>query len=306
MSRFNKELRIAVELVRKATEITEWFRERGVKSFLKGDRSPVTLADLASQIYIISELKYHFSEDMIIAEEENTEFIDVEAENQIEKCFNELNLDNLSNIKEKLDYRGKTSHRQWTIDPIDGTIGFQKGLYYAVGIGFMINSTPKICTIAVPNYNGTALAVFSAVDGKGAQVSFDKGDFKAIKVSQNVNINSIRLCHSLHYDKPWIMEFARKIGIKKFFQIDSMAKFCMIADGSADLYIKPLNVQTTNSWDFLPGDLLVREAGGNVTDLNGVRLNFKKQKCLCTAPGIIASNGALQKKIVELIKRESF
>ena len=97
------------------------------------------------------------------------------------------------------------------------------------------------------------------------------------------------------------MEFARRIGIKKTIQIDSMAKFCMVADGSADLYIKPLNLQITNSWDFLPGDLLVREAGGSVTDLNGVRLNFKNHKCLCTAPGIIASNGELQKKIIELI-----
>ena len=301
MSVFNKELRIAVELARKATEITEWFRERGFKSFLKGDRSPVTLADLASQIYIISELKYHFSEDMIIAEEENTEFIDNEAENQIYKCFNELNIDDLSNIREKLDYRGKSSQRQWTIDPIDGTIGFQKGLYYAVGIGFMINSIPKICAIAVPNYNGKALATFSAIEGKGAQASFDKGDFKSINVSREDNINSIRLCLSLHYNKPWIMEFARKIGIKKILQIDSMAKLCMVADGSADLYIKPLESQPTNSWDFLPGDLLVREAGGNVTDLNGVRLKFKEHKCLWTGPGIIASNGVLQKKILNLL-----
>ncbi|MFW9940869.1 MAG: inositol monophosphatase family protein [Candidatus Thorarchaeota archaeon] len=305
MSRFNKELGIAVELARTAIKITEWFRERGVKSFLKVDRSPVTLADLASQLFITTRLKYHFPEDMIIAEEENIEIIDNKAEKQIEKCFNDLYLDNLSDIKEKFEYRGKPSQRQWTIDPIDGTMGFQKGLYYAVGIGFMMNSTPKICAIAVPNYIGSSLAIFSAVDGKGAQVSFDNRDFKSINVSQEDDIKSIRFCHSLHYDKPWIMEFARKIGIKKFIQIDSMAKFCMIADGSADLYLKPLDLQITNSWDFLPGDLLVREAGGSVTDLNGVRLNFKDHKCICTAPGIIVSNGLLQKKIVELIKRES-
>jgi len=304
MSRFNKELRIAVKLGRTAIKITEWFRERGVKSFLKGDRSPVTLADLASQLYITTRLKYHFPEDMIIAEEENIEFIDNKAEKQIKKCFNDLNLDNLRDIKEKFEYRGKPSQRQWTIDPIDGTMGFQKGLYYAVGIGFMINSTPKICAIAVPNYNGSSFAIFSAVDGKGAQVSFDNRDFKSINVSQEDDLKSIRFCHSLHYDKPWIMEFARKIGIKKFIQIDGMAKFCMVADGSADLYLKPLNLQISNSWDFLPGDLLVREAGGSVTDLNGVQLNFKDNKCLCTAPGIIASNGFVQKKIVDLIKKE--
>jgi 3'-phosphoadenosine 5'-phosphosulfate (PAPS) 3'-phosphatase len=302
---FNKELRIAVESVQTAIKITEWFRERGVKSFLKGDQTPVTLADLASQLYITTRLNYHFPEDMIIAEEENIELIDSKAEKQIEQCFDELNLDNLSDLKEKFEYRGKPSQRQWTIDPIDGTMGFQKGLYYAVGIGFMINSTPKICAIAVPNYNKASLAIFSAVDGKGAQVSFDNRDFKPIYVSQEDDLKSMRFCHSLHYDKPWIIEFARKIGINNFIQIDGMAKFCMVADGSADLYLKPLNLQITNSWDFLPGDLLVREAGGSVTDLNGIRLNFKDHRCICTAPGIIASNGLLQKKIVELIKKES-
>ncbi|MFX0081364.1 MAG: 3'(2'),5'-bisphosphate nucleotidase CysQ [Candidatus Hodarchaeota archaeon] len=305
MSNFNRELKIAVELVRKATEITEWFRKRGFNSFLKDDRSPVTLADLASQIYIISELRNHFSEDMMIAEEENTEFIDNMTENQINKCFNELNLGDLIDIKEKLDYRGKPSQRQWTIDPVDGTMGFQKGLHYAVGIGFMVNSIPKVCTISVPNYNGKSLAIFSAVEGKGAQVAFDKEDFSPINVSQQEDLKSIRFCHSLHYDKPWVIEFARKIGIKEFLQIDSMAKFCMVADGSADLYIKPLDLNPTNSWDFMPGDLLVREAGGTVTDLNGVRLEFRENKCLWTGPGIIASNGIVQEKILRLIKQES-
>ncbi|MFW9875658.1 MAG: 3'(2'),5'-bisphosphate nucleotidase CysQ [Candidatus Thorarchaeota archaeon] len=305
MSKFNKELRIAVKLARNATEITEWFRKRGFKSFLKGDHSPVTLADLASQIYIISQLKYHFSDDMMIAEEENIEFIDNKAESQIEQCYNELNLGDLTDIREKLGYRGEPSQRQWTIDPIDGTIGFQKGLYYAIGIGFMKNSIPKICTISVPNYKGNSLAIFSAVGGNGAQVSIDKGDFKSIAVSQQDDLESTRLCHSLHHDKPWVLELARKIGINKFLQIDSMAKFCMVADGSADLYIKPLDLNPTNSWDFLPGDLLVREAGGKVTDLNGIRLRFEKHKCLWTGPGIIASNGIVQQKILELIKRES-
>ena len=55
MSRFKKELKFAVELVRKATEITEWFRKHGFESFLKSDQSPVTLADFASQLYIISK-----------------------------------------------------------------------------------------------------------------------------------------------------------------------------------------------------------------------------------------------------------
>ncbi len=302
MSRFKKELKFAVKLVRKATEITEWFRKYGFESFLKSDQSPVTLADFASQLYIISKLKQHFPNDEIIAEEENFEFIDLKAENLIKRCFNELSFEKLKIIKEIIGFKGKSSERQWTIDPIDGTKGYQKGLLYAIGIGFMVKSTPRVCAIAVPNYNEKLLAIFSAEENQGAQASYDDKDFKLIRVNQNEVIQNIRLCHSLHYDQPWVLNFAKKIGIKHFIQIDSMAKFCMVAEGTADLYIKPLDENHSFTWDFMPGDLIVREAGGEVTDLNGAPLKFNNGMCLWTAPGIIASNSVLQKKILELYK----
>ncbi|MFX0137964.1 MAG: 3'(2'),5'-bisphosphate nucleotidase CysQ [Candidatus Hodarchaeota archaeon] len=300
---FKKELKLAVELVRKATEITEWFREKGIASFLKSDQSPVTMADFASQIYIVSKLNDYFPDDEIIAEEENIDYINLKAENLIKQCFDELGIEELKLIKENITYRGKSSQRQWTIDPIDGTAGYLEGLSYAVGIGLMINSLPKICAIGVPNYNKKSLAIFTAKEGQGAQVSYDNKDFKTVRVSQREDIEKIRLCHSLHYDKPWVLNFAQNIGIRNFIQIDSMAKFCMVADGSADLYIKPLDAARSFTWDFMPGDLIVREAGGDITDLDGNRLNFKKEKCLWTAPGIIASNGVIQKKILELFKK---
>ena len=306
MSQYNRELKFAIEIVRKASIITEWFRKKGIKSFSfkKSDQSPVTLADFASQIYLISQLREFFQDDQIIAEEENIEFIDQKAENLIKQCFEELNLIGLEILKENIRYHGKSSVRQWTIDPIDGTIGYQKDLSYAIGVGFMIESNPKICAIAIPNYNEKALAIFSAEKNQGAQVSFNKNVFKPIKVNLNEDIRNIRLCHSLHYDQPWVLNFAQEIGIRNFIQIDSMAKFCMVADGTADLYIKPLDQEHSFTWDFMPGDLLVREAGGNVTDLNGERLKFKEKKCLWTKPGIIASNSRLQKKVIELIKRK--
>ena len=303
MSRFKKELKIVVQLARKATEITEWFRKKGFESFLKSDQSPVTLADFASQIYIVSQVKHYFPDDEIIAEEENLDFIDFKAENLIKKCFNELNIKELKKIKENIGFRGTSSKRQWTVDPIDGTIGYQKGLPYAVGVGFMINSIPRVCAIAVLNHNNYSLAVFSAEEGKGAQVAYDNENFKPILVNQNEEIQNIRLCHSLHYDQPWVLNFAKKIGIKNFIQIDSMVKFCMVAEGTADLYIKPLDEEHSFTWDFMPGDLIVREAGGDVTDLNGKRLKFENKKCIWTAPGIIASNGILHRKILELYQK---
>lgn len=302
MASYNNELSVAVNLVKKAAEITEWFRNKGFKSFLKADQSPVTLADFASQIFIVSELKNHFSDDEIIAEEENTDFIGKRAENSVKQCFNELNISGLENVKDFIKYRGKTSERQWTVDPIDGTIGFQKGLFYAVGVGLMVNSVPKVCAIAVPNYSGKSIAIFSAEQGHGTYVSYNNNSFIPIKVSQKNNLKDFRLCHSLHYDKPWILKFARKIGINNFIQMDSMVKFAMVADGSADLYIKPIDMEHSFTWDFLPGDLIVREAGGKVTDLDGTPIRFKQDNCIFTKPGIISSNGVIHKEILRLIK----
>ncbi|MFW9989850.1 MAG: inositol monophosphatase family protein [Candidatus Odinarchaeota archaeon] len=304
MSLYNRELKFAIDMVRNAALITQWFRKKGVQSlsFKKDDQSPVTIADFASQLYLVSQIREFFQDDQIIAEEENTEFIDLKAENMIKQCFEEIDIDKIDNYKGNIKYKGKSSERQWTIDPIDGTMGYQKGLYYAIGLGFMINSIPKVCAIAVPDYNNYPLAIFAAEEGQGSRISYNNKNFNPIRVNQNENINNIRLCHSLHYDQPWVLDFAKKIGIKNYIQIDSMAKFCMVADGTADLYIKPLDPNKSFSWDFMPGDLLVREAGGRVTDLNGERLKFSERKCLWTKPGIIASNGIFQKKILELIK----
>ncbi|MFX1379339.1 MAG: inositol monophosphatase family protein [Promethearchaeota archaeon] len=300
MSRYNEELKFAINIVREASIITEWFRQKGFESFSKSDQSPVTIADFASQIYIISQLKDCFPEDEIIAEEENVDFINSKSEDLINQCFSELNLKKMKYVKENVKFRGQSSERQWTVDPIDGTIGYQKGLPYAVGVGFMIKSNPKVCAIAVPNYNKEPLAIFRAEENQGSQVSYNNKNFYPIKVSHIKSIDNIRLCHSLHYDQPWVLNFAKKIGINNFIQIDSMTKFCMIADGTADLYLKPLEIAHSFTWDFMPGDLIVKEAGGAVTDLNGETLKFKKEKCLWTAPGIISSNGILHKRILEL------
>ncbi|MHA2007957.1 MAG: inositol monophosphatase family protein [Promethearchaeota archaeon] len=304
MPRFEKELKLAVNLVHKATEITEWFKDKEIISYKKRDQSPVTIADFASQFFIRSQLREDFPEDGIIAEEDNTDFLDLRAKNLIRKCFNELHLRDIMSLQNNAKYSESINSRQWTVDPIDGTIGFQKGLTYAVGVGFMTNSVPKICAIAIPNYKGKRLAIFSAEADQGAHVSYGNNESNPIRVSQVERIEDIRLCHSLHYDKPWVLKIAQSIGINNFIQIDSMAKFCMVADGSADLFIKPLDVDHSFSWDFLPGDLIVKEAGGEITDLKGVHLKFNEEKCTWTAPGLIASNGILQKTIIDLFSNE--
>ena len=88
--------------------------------------------------------------------------------------------------------------------------------------------------------------------------------------------------------------------------MDSMAKFCLVANGSADLYIKPLNKERSFSWDFLPGALLVSEAGGTVSDLLGNPLKFLDEKTIVSAPGLIASNSLIHDKLSNHMKNFNF
>jgi len=297
-----KELSLAIDLVKKASEITEWFRTKHSASFTKKDDSPVTLADFASQIFIISEIKKSFPEDQIVAEEESGVFLNSSAESVLKKCFNSLQIKIEDNLKNTLNYRGSSSHRQWTVGPVDGTKGFQKNLAYSVGIGFMVQSEPTICAIGVPNYQKTDLTIFSAQKNHGAKAAYGTQDFIKIKVSENKDLKTSRMCYSLHYNKPWVLDFAKSLGIINFIPMDSMAKLCMIAEGSAEIYVKPMNIQRSFTWDFLPGDLLVKEAGGMITDLIGNPINYINEKCKVTAPGLIASNGAMHKDLLTTLK----
>lgn len=306
MSSYNKELSTTIKIVKKASDITEWFQNKGFESFEKKDNSPVTFADFASQIYIISELKEIFPNDQLIAEENESSLIDKKSEIAIRECFEDLGILDITDFKSELKYRGSPSERQWTIDPIDGTAGFQKGLSYAIGVSLMEQSVPKVCAIGVPNYNEKGLGVFCAEQDQGAKASYGGKDFVPIKVSEQIDLKKAKLVHSLHFDIPWVIQLAEKIGLKERIQLDSMKKFCMVADGTYDLYIKPIMGYQAASWDFCPGDLLVREANGLVTDLDEQRLRFEDDKCLLKSPGIIATNKVLHNEIAHHIRDNFF
>jgi 3'(2'), 5'-bisphosphate nucleotidase len=295
---YNRELSLAIDLVKEASKITEWFRTTHKSSFTKSDDSPVTLADFASQMFIISELKKHFPEDQIIAEEESGSFLNSSAESIIKSSYRSLQLNIEENLKEILNYRGFSSDRQWTVDPVDGTKGFQKDLAYAIGIGFMVRAEPSVCAIGVPNYKKTHLTIFSAQKNHGAKVSYGDKSFTKIRVSDIKELESSRMCYSLHYNKQWVLNFAKSLGITNFIPMDSMAKLCMVADGSAEIYVKPMSMHRSFAWDFLPGDLLIKEAGGVVTDIKGNSPRYKGEKCLVTAPGLIASNGSNHEELI--------
>ncbi|KAK7421522.1 3'(2'),5'-bisphosphate nucleotidase [Neonectria magnoliae] len=224
---------------------------------------------------------------------------------------------------------GGASGRIWTIDPIDGTKGFLRGGQYAVCLGLMVDADVKVGVLGCPNLpvddaarltadigaNATDEGrgvVFSAVKGHGATSrALTAGALASQKpiamrglddLSRATFCESVEAGHSAHDDQALI---SKKLGITApSVRMDSQAKYGSIARGAGDIYLR-LPVKATYQekiWDHAAGDLIVREAGGQVTDIQGKRLDFGAGRTLANNKGVIAAPAAVHAKVLEVVQ----
>lgn len=164
-------------------------------------------------------------------------------------------------------------HTFFIVDPIDGTRGFvNHEKVWTVNIALIKHNEPVYGVIAIPETG----AVYHAVKGKGAYCD------KRIHVNRNVNIQNI-VCRqtNLHKTTQKMVDHLHA-NMKK---VSSSVKGCMLAQGDAEAYIR---ISPVYGWDIAPMQLIITEAGGNMTDLNG---NIIKYECRPQRiEGFIASN----------------
>ncbi|KAK0385237.1 hypothetical protein NLU13_7713 [Sarocladium strictum] len=226
--------------------------------------------------------------------------------------------------------KGGANGRIWTIDPIDGTKGFLRGGQYAVCLGLMVDGDVKVGVLGCPNLPISDTArltssmadnqtdssdhgvLFSAILGQGATsrplASSSSDNPKPIKMravddlSQATFCESVEAGHSSHGDQ---FEIAKKLGItRESVRMDSQAKYGSIARGAGDIYLR-LPVKATYQekiWDHAAGDLIVREAGGQVTDIHGKRLDFSVGRTLANNKGVVAAPVAVHGKVLEAVQ----
>ena len=109
----------------------------------KKDRSPVTIADLASQAVICRALEQSFPEDPIIGEEDSSQLQSQEQAPFLRRILDEINtIDPAATRQDVCGWidRGnaeKTSERFWALDPIDGTKGFLRQGHYAIALALI-------------------------------------------------------------------------------------------------------------------------------------------------------------------------
>jgi histidinol-phosphatase len=154
--------------------------------------------------------------------------------------------------------------RQWVIDPIDGTKNFVRGVpVWSTLIALLQDGVPVVGVVSAP-----ALARrWWAGTGEGAFTSF-RGETRPISVSAVSDVASASLSYSDLIG--WEDRHSRFVdftdAVWRVRGYGDFWSYCLLAEGALDVAVEP----EVKLWDLAAIDVLVREAGGTFTNLDGV------------------------------------
>lgn len=323
------EIQFALDAVRQAALLVRQVQAEMVSPALtKGDRSPVTVADFASQALVGHLLEQAFPGDALVAEEDADALRVSEGKSVLQQVTGFVRRALLAAPQTKAFFPGdeaglgklvcdwidrggaEPGRRFWTLDPIDGTKGFLRGEQYVVALALIEDGQVQVGVLGCPNLSDAgrpdmngAGSLVAAVRGQGAwTASLTQPDgFQALHVSPKGEPPQARILRSVeraHTNLDQIDEFARALGVQAApVSMDSQAKYALLAAGQGDLYLRLLSPEKPDYrekiWDQAAGSLIIEEAGGQVTDLYGKMLDFTTGRSLTNNRGILASNRLL-------------
>lgn len=325
MDENSPEVITAIQATIMAAELCQRVRRElaGGESILKGDRSPVTIADFGSQAIICKRIKEKFPNDTIVAEEDSTELrapgrskILEQVTRYVGALIPEATPDKVCSW---IDYSSHTLQKRfWTLDPIDGTKGFLRGDQYAIAFALIEERVVKFGLMACPNLyldkdqpQGKRGCLFLAVKGKGSfQMDLQGGNKQPLSVSKIEAPSEALFTESVepdHADHLFHQRLAQKLNIANpSLRMDSQAKYGIVARGEATLYLRVPSPSEPgykeNIWDHAAGSIIAEEAGGKVTDTLGNPLDFWSGVKMEKNHGILVTNGILHDVVLNALK----
>ena len=225
---------------------------RGFDVEHKQDSSPVTEADRAAELIILAALARAAPGVPVIAEEE------VAAG--------------------RIPAHGDT---YFLVDPLDGTKEFVRGGDdYTVNIGLIVNGTPHVGAVFAP----ATERLHAGVVGEGAWLE-DLSNRIPIS-TRKPGSELVAVASKSHFNQPtadYLCEAAKNCG---YVGIGSSLKFCIVAEGRADIYPR---LSPTSEWDTAAGHAVLLAAGGRVDGPDGNPLAYGKRAFLYR--GFVATGG---------------
>ena len=207
----------------------------------KADASPVTAADEAGEAVILEGLSKLAPEIPVIAEEK------VAA----------------GDIPEIGD------GRFWLVDPLDGTKEFiSKNGEFTVNIALIDGDGPLMGVVLAPARE----KAWWGLRGAGAWTRAADGETKKIQVRPTPAGGLTAVASRSHADAA-TEDFLDNIGASKRISAGSSLKFCLVAEGRADIYPR---FGPTMEWDVAAGHAVLLAAGGHVTTLDDQPFRYRK------------------------------
>lgn len=319
------EIRFAVRTVAEGMEIGRRVQKELLgKALSKEDRSPVTVADFAIQILTAARLQQAFPTDPLVAEESSELLRRPEGRPVLEQILRflpaPLAQEEPARLCDLIDYgHGEPGARFWTLDPVDGTKGFLRGDQYALALALIEGAKVKLGVLGCPNLAASGEedpthvgTLFLASRGKGAWAARAEGEFhwQALHVSRRTRPEEIRMIRSYEASHTHVdhMKFLyEKLGLRHPSRLmDSQAKYGVLASGQAEILVylssSAARDRQIKIWDQAVGCLLVEEAGGRVTDVEGAPLDFGAGKVLANNRGVTATNGCVHPQTLEALR----
>ncbi len=291
----------------------------------KKDRSPVTVADFASQALVCSSLLGVSKISECVGEENAAELRAAGAEETRDKVVEHVRHVRGADVStdqalDWIDLGGLTpdgsQERYWTLDPIDGTKGFLRGEQYAIALGLIEHGRVVLGVLGCPNLpgpDGKPGVVISAARGLGAYAyplaASGRDAAKKIEVSDIKDTAAARFCESVesgHSDQDQSAQIAAALRItEEPVRVDSQCKYAIVGQGEAQIYLRlPTSKEYREKiWDHAAGLIVVEEAGGRVTDVRGHDLDFGHGRQLENNAGVIATNGPIHDEVLAAVAK---
>jgi len=222
-------------------------------------------ADLAAEAFILKQLQKTFPDHGIISEESGR-------------------------IMGKSEYT-------WVVDPLDGTSNFVARLpWFGVLMGVLRGTTP----IAAVMYRPTEKVLYSAEAGGGA-----RRNGKPVRVSAETNLKNVLCAFGFdpaaakrnRHDVELLFRVSQ--AVRNVRTTNSLVDFCYTLEGGFGACI---NLKT-KIWDIVPISLILPEAGGKFTDLDGRKISFRLDDRVCEREyKVLGANRPLHSILVKLIR----
>ena len=245
-----------IEVVRSASQAILEVYTSDFRVKVKGDTSPLTLADTRSHEILTAYLRDQYPFPVLSEEGKDIPY----EERKTWKTF-------------------------WLLDPLDGTKEFvNKNGEFTINIALIHEGRPVIGIIYVPV---TGVLYYAAkrqgaykIEGRKTERLFRKKNLPELTV---VGSRS----HVTQEFDEYVQALVKKHGELKFITAGSSLKFCLVAEGRAAIYPR---FGPTMEWDTAAGQVIVEEAGGRVLEaVSGKPLQYNKDNLL--NPNFIAYRG---------------